>query len=176
MESYSGHVTIPPSDAFPFEQTLFFWFFESRDNPAADPLTVWINGGPGVPSTDQAVGSNGPCRVRGDSETIERNPWSWNNRANLLYIDQPSQTGFSQGEPAPGKLSFVSGQVLPADTRPSARHPVLFDGVFGSQDASRTLNTTQNVARVMWSFMQAWLAEDAFRKYRRESVHLWSQS
>lgn len=53
VNSYSGHVTIPPSAEFPYEQSLFFWFFESRNKPKTDPLTVWINGGPGSPSTDQ---------------------------------------------------------------------------------------------------------------------------
>ncbi len=64
---------------------MFFWFFESRDDPSDDPLVLWLQGGPGAGSTDQAVGGhNGPCIVASDSRTTRLNPWSWNNRANLL--------------------------------------------------------------------------------------------
>ncbi|KAF9047502.1 Alpha/Beta hydrolase protein [Panaeolus papilionaceus] len=38
---------------------------------------------------------NGPCRINNDTTTISRNPYSWNNDANVLYIDQPGGVGFS---------------------------------------------------------------------------------
>lgn len=28
---------------------------------------------------------------------MEENPWSWNNEANVMYVDQPLGTGFSFG-------------------------------------------------------------------------------
>ncbi|KAM0335619.1 hypothetical protein ACHAQA_000667 [Verticillium albo-atrum] len=172
VKSYSGYVTLPPSTNYPFEQNLFFWFFESRNRPKSDPLTVWINGGPGSPSTEQALGSNGPCRVQTDSSTTKLNPDSWNNKANLLYIDQPVQTGFSYNEALPGRLGLLSGLVYPAGTPASDEDPVLFDGVFSSQRPEQTLNTTQSVARVMWDFMQVWQAEKKFKDYVRPSINL----
>ena len=45
----------------------------------------------------------------GDSETTENNEWSWNSLSNMLYIDQPVQTGFSYDTPAPGRIELVSG-------------------------------------------------------------------
>ncbi|KAH4356179.1 hypothetical protein HBH99_256620, partial [Parastagonospora nodorum] len=44
VDSYAGYVDISPN------VHVFFWFFESRNNPAKDPLTLWLNGGPGSDS------------------------------------------------------------------------------------------------------------------------------
>ena len=38
VNSYSGYIDLAPN------VHVFFWFFESRSNPAADPLTIWLNG------------------------------------------------------------------------------------------------------------------------------------
>jgi carboxypeptidase C (cathepsin A) len=32
---------------------------------------------------------NGPCRIKNDSSGVALNPYSWNEFANTLYIDQP---------------------------------------------------------------------------------------
>ncbi|KAG7121410.1 Carboxypeptidase S1 A like protein [Verticillium longisporum] len=149
VKSYSGYVMLPPSTNYPFEQNIFFWLFESRSRPKSDPLTVWINGGPGSPSTDQALGSNGPCRVQPDSKTTKLNADSWNNKANLLYIDQPVQTGFSYNNVTPGRLGLIGGFVYPEGTPVPDYETVLFNGSFSTQDPSQTLNTTQSIARVL---------------------------
>jgi carboxypeptidase C (cathepsin A) len=41
---------------------------------------------------------HGPCRITNDSSTVVPNPMAWNNRVNVLYIDQPIGVGFSHGE------------------------------------------------------------------------------
>ena len=53
VKSYSGYVTLPQSQLTPFEQNLFWIFFEARNSPQTAPLTLWLQGGPGLPSTDQ---------------------------------------------------------------------------------------------------------------------------
>lgn len=44
VNSYSGFVNLAP------DVHTFFWFFESRSNPNSDPVTLWLNGGPGSDS------------------------------------------------------------------------------------------------------------------------------
>ncbi len=39
----------------------------------------------------------GPCRITNDSSSVTLNPFSWNNNANVLFIDQPVGVGFSHG-------------------------------------------------------------------------------
>ena len=40
---------------------------------------------------------HGPCRITNDSSSVTLNRYSWNNEANILYIDQPVGVGFSYG-------------------------------------------------------------------------------
>jgi len=77
----------------------FFWMFESRSDPAKDPLVMWLNGGPGCSSLLGLLTENGPCTVEKDGKTTKLNKNSWNLKANVIYVDQPSATGFSTGLP-----------------------------------------------------------------------------
>ena len=60
------------------------------------PVVLWLTGGPGCSSEVALLYENGPFRLN-EQKQIERNPYSWNNFANLLYVDQPIGTGFSKG-------------------------------------------------------------------------------
>lgn len=44
VNSYSGFINLAE------DVHSFFWFFESRHNPVNDPITLWLNGGPGSDS------------------------------------------------------------------------------------------------------------------------------
>jgi carboxypeptidase C (cathepsin A) len=90
FKQYSGYITVDPIN----NGQIFFWFFESQRSPSTDPLVIWLNGGPGCSSMDGLFIENGPLRLTSDLQ-IKLNPYSWNQQANILYIDQPVGTGMS---------------------------------------------------------------------------------
>jgi carboxypeptidase C (cathepsin A) len=52
QKQYTGYITIPPYTLAPIQQNYsintFFWFVEARANSDSSPLTVFMNGGPGM--------------------------------------------------------------------------------------------------------------------------------
>jgi len=79
---------------------LFYWAFESRNNPTTDPLVLWMQGGPGASGSLGLFYENGPYKLVGSPNNITTisNPYSWNNNASVIYIDQPVGTGFSYSD------------------------------------------------------------------------------
>lgn len=77
----------------------FFWLFESRSKPSTDPLILWLTGGPGCSSQLALFTENGPCTVDNTTGNTVKNPYSWTSNANVMWVDQPSGTGFSTGLP-----------------------------------------------------------------------------
>jgi cathepsin A (carboxypeptidase C) len=77
---------------------LFYWLFESRADKAKDPLVVWLTGGPGCASEIATFIENGPFKINPKDLSLKSHPYSWNNNANLLFLDQPLGTGFSRGK------------------------------------------------------------------------------
>src|SRR4051794_34152069 len=78
---FSGYIEIEQGSA------LFFWFFESRNSPETSPVTLWLNGGPGVSSMFGIFHELGPCRVNLDGTTSD-NIHSFTKSSNLLFVDQ----------------------------------------------------------------------------------------
>lgn len=74
---------------------LFYWAFESRNDPANDPVIFWLNGGPGSTSTTGLFIEMGPCWLPVNETVTEPNPWSWNNNATVVFLEQPAGVGLS---------------------------------------------------------------------------------
>lgn len=74
---------------------LFYWLAESEKSPADDPLVLWLNGGPGCSSLEGLFSENGPFRVQADGKSLQRDPFSWNAIANVLFLESPVNVGFS---------------------------------------------------------------------------------
>ncbi|KZF22774.1 putative carboxypeptidase S1 [Xylona heveae TC161] len=91
VNQYSGYFSVGSN------MNMWFWFFEARNNPTTAPLATWFNGGPGCSSMIGLFQENGPCHFVDGSSTPSLNQYSFNNYANMLYIDQPIGVGFSYG-------------------------------------------------------------------------------
>ncbi|CAE6462029.1 unnamed protein product [Rhizoctonia solani] len=89
VKQYSGYLDIDD------DKHLFFWFFESRANPAKAPLVLWLNGGPGCSSSTGLLFELGPCNIANNGENTTYNKYSWNTHANMLFLDQPINVGYS---------------------------------------------------------------------------------
>ena len=65
------------------------------NDTANDPVVIWLNGGPGCSSLLGLFTENGPFIFDDGEYAIKPNPYPWNLRANLLYIESPAGVGFS---------------------------------------------------------------------------------
>jgi len=88
VDNFSGYVTVNGT------RNMFYWFFESRGNPSTDPFILWMTGGPGCSGMLALFVENGPYHVTKTGD-LALNPYSWNEKANILFIDQPVGSGFS---------------------------------------------------------------------------------
>ncbi|OAL02046.1 alpha/beta-hydrolase [Phaeosphaeriaceae sp. SRC1lsM3a] len=147
VDSYSGYVDLSPN------VHVFYWFFESRSNPAKDPFTLWLNGGPGSDSLIGLFEENGPCMLD-ENLTTTYNPYSWNNVSNMLYISQPVGTGFSYQKQAVGSFNPLSEDFHYNSTEwpATGRYPLLEPLNQG------TIDTTDLAAVATWHVFQALLA------------------
>mmetsp|Transcript_21471 Transcript_21471/g.45888 ORF Transcript_21471/g.45888 Transcript_21471/m.45888 type:complete len:607 (-) Transcript_21471:76-1896(-) len=71
---------------------------EKPTSPEETPFVVWLTGGPGCSSSLALLSENGPCSVNSDGATTKVNPYSWTESANVLWLDQPADVGYSYGQ------------------------------------------------------------------------------
>nr|XP_043617215.1 serine carboxypeptidase-like [Erigeron canadensis] len=86
---HAGYYQIQHSN----DAQMFYFFFESR-NSEHDPVVIWLSGGPGCSSELALFYENGPFKI-GDNLTLVWNEYGWDQASNILFIDQPTGTGFS---------------------------------------------------------------------------------
>ncbi|KAG6514019.1 hypothetical protein ZIOFF_024357 [Zingiber officinale] len=86
---HAGYYALPHSHA----ARMFYLFFESRHHKD-DPVVIWLTGGPGCSSELAIFYENGPFSVAKNMSLVW-NDFGWDKVSNLLYVDQPTGTGFS---------------------------------------------------------------------------------
>ncbi|KAF2143467.1 uncharacterized protein K452DRAFT_269012 [Aplosporella prunicola CBS 121167] len=89
VKQYSGYLDDEEND-----KHLFYWFFESRNDPENDPVVLWLNGGPGCSSLTGLFMELGPASINKKIEVVH-NPYSWNSNASVIFLDQPVNVGYS---------------------------------------------------------------------------------
>ncbi|KAI1611383.1 carboxypeptidase D [Exophiala viscosa] len=169
VKSYSGYADVAPG------QHIFWWFFETRSGNASEaPLTTWINGGPGSSSMIGLFQEQGPCRIDEDGN-VSSNPYAWNNVTNMLFIDEPTEVGFSYSTPVAAYIDPNSGYMveLPNNTCPDYASD--WDcGTYSYFNESLTANSTPAAAPNFWATLQGFMG--AFPQYSREGVYFTTES
>ncbi|XP_042423484.1 serine carboxypeptidase II-3-like [Zingiber officinale] len=92
FDQYVGYVTVDKANG----RAMFYYFVEAAENSGSKPIVLWLNGGPGCSSLGYgAMEELGPFRVMSDGKTLYRNPYAWNEVANVLFLESPAGVGFS---------------------------------------------------------------------------------
>ncbi|OBR11257.1 Carboxypeptidase S1 [Colletotrichum higginsianum IMI 349063] len=163
VKSFAGYVDVSPT------QHMYFYLFEARQNAAAAPMTVRLDGGPGASSMNGLFGEIGPCTINAKGKVAD-NPLSWSGVSNLLFVDQPATVGFSY-------TTLVNGTVNPKTAEIIPQQCTLADprcGTYSSMDISLTPNSTTEAAKVFYQVMQGIMG--AFPQYTSNGVHITGQS
>ena len=87
---YSGYLPITGT-----QKELHYVAALSRNDPMNDPVIIWFNGGPGCSSMLGWAQEHGPYSLADGATNFTFNDWSWNNNANMIYIEAPAGVGYS---------------------------------------------------------------------------------
>ncbi|KAJ7651843.1 serine carboxypeptidase [Mycena rosella] len=86
VKAYTGYIDIEA-------RHIFFYFFESRNDPDTDDIFFWTTGG----AKFNSIHLTGPCRISDENGT-SFHPESWNTNANIFFVDGPIGVGFSYAD------------------------------------------------------------------------------
>ncbi|KAL7782108.1 alpha/beta-hydrolase [Trichoderma afarasin] len=111
-ESYAG--LLPISNKTDEKDKMFFWFFPTVNEEHKDDkeIIIWLTGGPGCSSLIALLQENGPFSWQPGTLKPKRNPWSWHLLTNVVWIEQPIGTGFSEGEPSISNEDELAAQFM----------------------------------------------------------------
>ncbi|KAH8881808.1 alpha/beta-hydrolase [Thozetella sp. PMI_491] len=183
VKAWSGYISMPggllnqlENVHNSFDSNLFFWYFESRNDPANAPTAIYLGGGPGYTSLDSMSGF--PCIIGADSNSTDINPFSWNNNVNMLYVDQPAGTGYSYVTIKNGTWDAIEGKFTPLEDGEDMpeTNATLMAATMDPSPLETTLNTTAQAARVMWQFAQIFFQEFPEKPTTEDEISIWGTS
>ncbi|KAK9988686.1 hypothetical protein SO802_028925 [Lithocarpus litseifolius] len=145
------------------EVEFFYYFVESEGYPGADPLLLYINGGPGCSALNGFLYQIGPLKFNisdytGGLPTLLYEPNTWTKTANVLFLDAPVGAGFSYATTSEGwhasdtklaaqayqflrnwlmeHLDFVNNPVyLGSDSYAGIVNPILAENIINGNEA-----------------------------------------
>jgi len=95
FNQFSGYLSVPGVAT----KNLHYWMVESLSNPATDPVAFWTNGGPGCSGLIGFLTEQGPFKPNSDG-SLSLNEWTWNQKANMVFVEVPCGVGFSYSDSA----------------------------------------------------------------------------
>ncbi|CAB9526964.1 Pheromone-processing carboxypeptidase KEX1 [Seminavis robusta] len=97
---------------------FMFWLFVPHQPTVPDTMVLWLNGGPGCSSILGGVLlENGPVTLGHQptgsccldpSAPLRKNPHAWTQSTVMLYVEQPTNVGFSRGGKQPQSEDGIS--------------------------------------------------------------------
>ncbi|CAH9094539.1 unnamed protein product [Cuscuta europaea] len=73
--------------------SMFYFFFESRENKKSDPVVIWLTGGPGCGSEIALFYENGPFQIQ-NNMSLTWNAYGWDkvsdtNKTQIAALPKP---------------------------------------------------------------------------------------
>lgn len=93
FNQFSGYLDIPGTDGTNTKH-IHYWFVESLNKPASDPVGFWTNGGPGCSGLIGFLTEQGPFQPNKDL-SLKLNDYAWNKVSNMIFVESPAGVGFS---------------------------------------------------------------------------------
>ncbi|KAI4997649.1 hypothetical protein ZWY2020_052991 [Hordeum vulgare] len=90
LGNHAGYYRLPTTH----DARLFYFFFKSRRHKKEDPVVIWLAGGPGCSNELALFYENGPFHIA-DNMSLLWNEFGLDQEWNLIYVDQPTGTGFN---------------------------------------------------------------------------------
>jgi cathepsin A (carboxypeptidase C) len=97
--------------------SIFFVYARASESPETSPLALWTNGGPGtsglgVAFSTAATGCTLQDDARGMKLVYDSKIKRWNEKVNMIFLDQPIGTGFSRGNGRGGEDTRIGAEYI----------------------------------------------------------------
>jgi len=92
-DMYSGYLVTNAAE----NTKIHYWLVESENTPETAPVLFWTNGGPGCSGLIGFMTEQGPFQPNEDG-SLRINQYSWNQNANVIFIESPPHVGFSSSD------------------------------------------------------------------------------
>ena len=70
-------------------------YIKAEDDSENTPLVLWLSAGPGCSALIGWGMGHGPYIIKEGDTNFTKNEYSWNKEANMIYLENPGEVGFS---------------------------------------------------------------------------------